>query len=86
MDIKIPNRHLRRIRKLPPKIQSKIFENLEELKENPFNPILDIDPLKGKYKSFYRLRIGEMRIIYYIEEGDIVVSAFDFRGDIYKKN
>jgi mRNA interferase RelE/StbE len=46
----------------------------------------DTRQLKG-YKGFYRLRVGEYRVIYTIkhEELLIVILTIGNRGDIYKK-
>ncbi len=45
----------------------------------------DIKLLKGeKYPPLYRLRVGGYRIIYHIENENIIVAKIDTRGDIYK--
>ena len=45
----------------------------------------DIKKLQGeKHPSLYRLRIGKYRIIYHIENENIVIAKIDSRGDIYK--
>ncbi len=45
----------------------------------------DIKRLKGeKYPSLYRLRVGKYRVIYHIEDGNIIIAKVDSRGDIYK--
>lgn len=45
----------------------------------------DIKPLKG-HKGFYRLRVGDYRIIYTIDKGQFIICVVDAgnRGDIYK--
>ena len=48
----------------------------------------DIKELKGKQnKGLYRLRIGDYRVIYTINNGKLIVCVIDAgnRGDIYKK-
>lgn len=46
----------------------------------------DIKKLKGeKYPPLYRLRVGKYRIIYHIEDDNIVIAEIDTRGDIYKQ-
>ena len=45
--------------------------------------IPNIKKMKG-HKSAYRMRIGDYRIGFYIEKGDIFISAFAHRKDIYK--
>ena len=45
----------------------------------------DTKRLKG-YKSFYRLRVGEYRIIYTIQNEELIIAVLSIgnRGDIYK--
>ena len=45
----------------------------------------DIKPLKG-YKNYYRLRVGDYRIIYTIENSilTVVVTHAGNRGEVYK--
>lgn len=48
----------------------------------------DIKQLKGKKsKGFYRLRIGDYRIIYTIDKGKLLIHVIDAgnRGQIYKR-
>jgi mRNA interferase RelE/StbE len=69
---------------LPIKIKSKIVDKLHEIKENPDDPNLDVDKIKGK--SGYRLRVGQYRIIYtrHRDQSMIEVVKIRPRGDIYK--
>jgi mRNA interferase RelE/StbE len=64
----------------------RILDRLEELgeKENPtFQK--DVRPLEGKLKGFYRLRIGDLRVIFEIDwaEKRIGVLAIVPRGNAY---
>lgn len=49
-------------------------------------PSGDIKPLGG-HKSLYRLRVGDYRIIYTIDNGKLIICVVDAgtRGDIYKR-
>ena len=71
--------------RLPIKIKSRIVDKLHKIKENPDDPNLDVDKIKGK--SGYRLRIGQYRIIYtrYRDELIIEVVKIRPRGDIYER-
>jgi mRNA interferase RelE/StbE len=42
--------------------------------------------LKG-FKGFYRLRVGEYRVIYTIKQDNLVIAILSIgnRGDVYKK-
>jgi mRNA interferase RelE/StbE len=45
----------------------------------------DIKRLQGeKYPALYRLRVGKFRIIYHIENEEIIIAKIDTRGDVYK--
>ena len=50
--------------------------------------LFDIKQLKKseeKSRSYYRLRKGKYRVIFYIEEENIFVIAIDKREEVYKK-
>ena len=49
-------------------------------------PSGDTRPLEG-HKGLYRLRVGDYRIIYTIDNGELIVCVVDAgnRGDIYKR-
>jgi len=66
-------------------IKSRIVEKLHKLKENPDDPTLDIDRLKGG--EGYRLKIGQYRIIYARHEDQLIIEVVKIRprGDIYKR-
>jgi mRNA interferase RelE/StbE len=46
----------------------------------------DTKQLKG-YKDFYRLRVGEYRVIYTIIQDDLIIAILSIgkRGDVYQK-
>ncbi len=66
--------------KLPQKLQQKILKGLKRLGYNPFQTGLDIKKLAGTEKS-YRLRVGELRVIYQLDTKvkNISVEDIDFR-------
>jgi len=70
--------------RLPYKIKLKIVGKLHEIKENPDDPNLDIDRLKGGLG--YRLRIGQYRIIYTRNDLELIIEVVKIRprGDVYK--
>ena len=71
--------------RLPIKIKSKIVDKLHEIKENPDDPNLDVNKIKGK--SGYRLRVGQYRIIYTRHRDELIIEVVKIRprGDIYKR-
>ena len=49
---------------------------------------VDVKRIKGKRNDYYRIRIGNYRVVYAIINGKIIVIHTLFagsRGDIYKK-
>lgn len=59
--------------------RKRIIKGIEKIPQG------DIKKLQGeKRPPLYRLRIGKYRIIYNIENEDIVIAKIDTRGDIYK--
>lgn len=78
--IVVEKRAAKFIRKQQPTQQKRILEALAQL---PFAG--DIKPMAGA-SGFYRLRVGDYRILYTVEEAIITVRVTDAgnRGDIYK--
>ena len=59
--------------------RKKCVANLNSLKDDPFDPRsgTDVKKLKGKFHTLYRLRSGDLRFEYFVEENIIwVVRAF----------
>ena len=71
--------------KLDPKSKRKINKAITEIMNNPFD-INKTKKLKGRLESKYRYAIGNLRIIYSVNEKEKVVyiEAIGPRGDIYK--
>ena len=42
-------------------------------------------PLQGKYKGYRRLRVGDWRILYRIEDSTVFIDAIGNRRDIYER-
>lgn len=55
------------------------------LAEDPFQQY-NIKKLSGELKGSYRLRLGDMRIIYSVDEAKniVYIEVIGFRGNIYK--
>ena len=76
------------LRRLPRKKQEAVAQALDYLCHvSPFhhsNPKV-IKPLKGEYKGLWRYRVGNVRIIYSIDEEKrtIHIVAIDSRGNVY---
>ncbi|MBS3092983.1 type II toxin-antitoxin system RelE/ParE family toxin [Candidatus Pacearchaeota archaeon] len=69
------------LNKLEPPITRRIFKKVEELSENPFSK--DIKRLKGS--NDFRLRIGDYRVIFAIEQNTLQVLKVGHRKNIYDR-
>jgi len=68
------------------KMQTKIKDSFSKLKENPFQSRsgADIKKLKGNANpAFYRLRVGDYRLIYTIGENDVKITRILLRKHAY---
>ena len=67
---------------LPQEIQLRILEKVQELAQNPF----PVGAKKLKDRSGYRVRVGDYRIIYDIEDNVLLVTivAVGHRKEIYE--
>ncbi|EQB72929.1 MAG: type II toxin-antitoxin system RelE family toxin [Thermoplasmataceae archaeon] len=70
---------------LQKKEQGRIREKLKELAEDPNNKSnrLDTKKLSGDRHSYFRIRVGNYRVIYYLEEETIKVVRIAIRSDAY---
>ena len=68
--------------KQPPEQQKRLLKAINGLPENG-----DIKKMKG-YKSLYRLRVGDYRVLYTVNANGqyviVTVSNVDNRGQVYK--
>ena len=69
------------IDRLPKSEQARITAAIEKLPDEG-----DIKPLQG-HNDLYRLRVGPYRLIYSMDNGELIVYVADAdnRGDIYKR-
>ncbi|MGF1536269.1 MAG: type II toxin-antitoxin system RelE/ParE family toxin [Elainellaceae cyanobacterium] len=70
------------------RVRQKIFQLYTALAEDGIIPFteLDIKKLKGQWEGYFRLRVGQIRVIFTLVEGEIAILLIydiDFRGDIY---
>ncbi len=66
--VELSKRALKHLERLGQKNRDRILRNLEKL-EDMDNPLLhrDVKTLIGKLRGFYRLRIGDFRIIFELD-------------------
>ena len=82
-EIRLTKRVERQLSKLVPEVQIRLQIAIDALDENPRPD--GVKKLKGKDNQ-YRLRVGDYRIIYTIEDQKllIVVVQLGARSDVYK--
>ncbi|MBU9722739.1 MULTISPECIES: type II toxin-antitoxin system RelE family toxin [Bacillaceae] len=71
--------------KLSPKLKNKVKEVINQLSVNPYS-IPNVKPLEGSNHDDYRIRIGSLRLLYRVQNEQLVIIVIDIgpRGDIYK--
>lgn len=78
------------LKKLPEQVKSRIWEAIQGLADNPrphgYVQLTEFDLPSIGPKNFYRIRVGDYRIIYTIEEEIITVTVvkINHRSKIYK--
>jgi len=72
------------LKKIPVKQAKQISHKILSLKDNQFPH--DSKKLQGKLGRFYRVDVGEFRIIYKIEDDEIIIPIVGKRNDseVYK--
>ena len=73
------------IKKRSKKEKYKILEKLKLLRKNPYPNNMNLDIKKLQAKSGFRLRIGDYRFLYDIEDDNLIIYMEDAnnRGNIY---
>ena len=68
---------------LPPETKHRVRRALKALAGGR-DARLDLKPLRGELEGFYRLRIGDYRIVYHLEPGPMVrLDYADLRDVVY---
>ena len=70
---------LQNLEKLENSISRRIIKKVEELFEDPFSK--NIKKLKGR--DYFRMRVGDYRIIFFIEQNTIQILKIGHRKNIY---
>ena len=66
--------------------KERLIDHLKKLGDDPYTPRsgADIKKLKGKEHEMYRLRVGEHRFEYFIDEGKVWIDEAFKRGRGYR--
>jgi mRNA interferase RelE/StbE len=73
------------LKRLPNKLQKRIKKALSELGTDPYKPRpkCDIKKIKGPKRYYYRLRIGNYRAIYVVDDKKVKVAKILPRSKAY---
>jgi mRNA interferase RelE/StbE len=82
-NIEFTKQAIKDLRKIPRNNVSKVIEKIKILSVNPRDSKLDIKQLKGV--DGYRLRVGDYRVIYEIEDAKLIIKVIKVqsRGNVY---
>ena len=92
MELILSKKAIKFIKKPSLKEQHRIQEKLAALLDSldlsgmiPFDE-LDVKALEGDWKSFFRMRVGKVRVIFTVDSEQEELQVYDIgsRGDIYK--
>lgn len=68
---------------LDEKTRARLKQRLVRLREDPLGRSNDVKKLKGFSEDIYRLRVGDIRILYRLLDGGVEVVDIDYRGNVY---
>ncbi|PJC79794.1 type II toxin-antitoxin system RelE/ParE family toxin [Candidatus Shapirobacteria bacterium CG_4_8_14_3_um_filter_35_11] len=82
--IKFSDEGIKKLRKLDKKQAVKIGDKIQYLSN--FRSLNTIKKMEGRLRSNYRMRVGDIRVIFDVDEENKTVWVVDmgFRGGIYK--
>ncbi len=76
---------LKELKKLDSNERESIKTKLKLLALDPFNTSIDITQIRGKHQPiYYRIKSGDYRIIYHVENKGIYVDKIGDRKNIYR--
>ncbi|WP_297488048.1 type II toxin-antitoxin system RelE/ParE family toxin [Thermococcus sp.] len=81
-EVVLSRKNLKFLRNLSPKDRARIKESLLKLRENPWS--MQYKKLRGY--PFYRIRVGDYRIIYSVDESSkaVYVVKIGHRENVYR--
>ena len=78
----MPDKISKFIDSLDNKTRNRLKEKLKQLSRDPFS-MPGVKKLVNWGNTSYRLRLGKIRIIYVVDDGNIEIIDIDYRGNIY---
>lgn len=82
LEIAYRNTPLRVLRRMPQRTAKRIQERIKAVAADPANHSLGVRPLANR--PGFRLRIGDWRVLFDMDEETLDVIAIETRGEVYK--
>ena len=81
----VHKRAARYLKSLTEHQRERIKKSLKDL-ENGIDEKMDVKTMAGNWKGYYRMRVGDIRIIFWIDNSlrTVYVDHIGTRGDVYK--
>jgi len=82
--VKFSDEGLKRFERLDGRVKKKVIKKVGLLGD--FKLLNTIKKMEGRDKDYYRMRVGDIRILFRVREGEktIWVTDIGFRGSIYR--
>lgn len=75
---------IKQFKKLRSNQQERFYKRLGLFRKNPHDRLLRDHALRGKYKGYRSIDVGDLRALYYVEDDIIVVFALiGTHGQLY---
>jgi len=76
---------LKELKTLDSNVRDSIKTKLKLMASDPFNNDIDITQIKAKHQPiYYRMKSGDYRVIYHIEDKGIYIDKIGHRKNIYR--
>jgi mRNA interferase RelE/StbE len=81
----VHKRAARYVERMDVRIKAQLVAKLQELARSP-GTMSGVKPMAGEWAGFYRLRHGDLRVIYLHDRVNdtIIIAHIGPRGDVYK--
>jgi len=85
MTIQLHKSFEKQYKKLKASEKQKVKDKIQLFLENPFNPLLNNHPLKGKYTDYRSISItGDLRAVFkMLSENEYIFVAVDTHSNLY---
>lgn len=81
-EVRITDKALRQIANLPLRTQGRIEDIIDRFEEWP--GVSGAKPLRGNRKGQYRIRTGDFRVVFTVEDDIVTIEKVGHRKDVYE--